>query len=491
MRTSERRVHAILVSVALLFCLLRFSFLRADFPNHSPWMLDQAKFTDEGWWSSGAVRHFLIGHWEVEGDYNPSVAVPAWPVLLTMVFHFTGVSVVAARAVSVVFSIGTVGLVYLLMRRYGGHGAETAAAVAALLLAASPFAFAFSRLVTLDTVAAFEFCLLLWLAACADQKRMWPLIMLGLLIPVMVLTKTTAAALLPAVIWLLWTTTGKGRFLKAILVLGGLAGTGVAAYLFLVLRSQFAQDYRYFYDINALAEVEWGRTASFLLQLLRHGLWIDRVLYPAGLAVLVLSLVWLRQLWRNPLFVASWLAFAGQAAYILRRQDDYAPRYFLAMLVPLILVLVLALQELRLRNRAVATVLAATLAAALVLDMAQVAGFVRHRQYQFYAAAESIRAIVNADRMAHRLLLGASGDQLSLMMGVGSINDGYGSEDLEKKAAAYRPGWYVGWNDLDQDILGDLSAYRLDKVATFRVFDDDQRNMLTLYRMVVVKETSR
>ena len=38
--------------------------------------------------------------------------------------------------------------------------------------------------------------------------------------------------------------------------------------------------------------------------------------------------------------------FCGGAIYILRRQDDYAPRYFLAMLVPLILILVLTLQEL-------------------------------------------------------------------------------------------------------------------------------------------------
>jgi 4-amino-4-deoxy-L-arabinose transferase-like glycosyltransferase len=405
-----------------------------------------------------------------------------------MVFHFTGVSVVAARAVSVAFSIGTLGLVYLLVRRYGGPGAAT---VAALLLAASPFAFAFSRLVTLDTVVVFEFCLLLWVAGYADRKRMWPLVTLGLLIPVMLLTKTTAAALLPAVVWLLWMATGKRRFFKAMLVVGALAGAGMGGYLFLVLRSRFAADYNYFYDINALADVEWGRTASFLRQLLHHGLWIDRVLYPAGVVVLVVSLVWLRQLWRNPLFAASWLAFAGQAAYILRRQDDYAPRYFLAMLVPLILVLVLALQELRTRNRAVASLLAATLAVALVLDMAQVVGFLRHPQYQFYDAAESIRAIVDEDQTAHRLLLGASGDQLSLMMGVPSINDGYSSEGLDKKAASYRPGWYVGWNDLDQDILGDLSAYRLDKVATFRVFDDDQRNLLTLYRMVVVKETPR
>ena len=40
-------------------------------------------------------------------------------------------------------------------------------------------------------------------------------------------------------------------------ILGGLAVAGIAGYLFLVLRSRYAADYRYFFDINALAEVSW------------------------------------------------------------------------------------------------------------------------------------------------------------------------------------------------------------------------------------------
>jgi 4-amino-4-deoxy-L-arabinose transferase-like glycosyltransferase len=479
----ERRLHNVLLLLALLLCLLRFAYLRADFPNHSPWMIDQAKFTDEGWWANAAVRHFLNGHWQVAGDYNPAAAVPVWPVLLTMVFHFTGVSFVAARAVNVFFSISTVVLVYLLVRRYAS---ETAAAVAALLLAASPFAFAFSRLATLDTMVNFEFCLFLWIASYANPRRIWPSILLGILIPILLLTKTTAVVLVPAVVWLLWMGTKK-RLLLSTLLVGAVAGAGIGVYLSLVLRSRYADDYHYFFDINALADVEWGRTAFLLRQLLRHCTWIDPILYPAALAVLLLSLVWLRQLWRNPLFTASWIAFAGEAVYILRRQDDYAPRYFLAMLVPLILVLVLALHPLKMRNRKLASLLGVTLALAVVLDTARVLGFLSHRQYQFYNAAESIKAIVNADPNAHRLLLGSSGDQLSLMTGVRSINDGYSSEDLTEKLSRYQPGWYVGWNDLDQDIVDSLSAFRLDKVATYRVFDRDQRDLLTLYRMVPTK----
>ena len=464
MSTSPRPVgrwlHWTFLFFALILCLIRFAYLRADFPNHSPWMIDQAKFTDEGWWASAAVRHFLIGHWQVPGDYNPAAVVPVWPALITLVFQVTGVSIIAVRAASVSFSIATVALVYLLLRRY--DVSQTLAALAALLLAASSFAFAFSRLATLDTIIVFEWTLLMWASSYAAPGRVWPLLALGIGIPVLVLTKTTALVLLPAILWLLWKKNP-----RTILVAAAMAGTVIAVYLFIVLRSRYADDFHYFFDINALADVEIGHTGPYLLQLFQHGIWIDRILYPAALSVFLLSLLWCRQLWRNPLFTACWIAFLGNAVYILRRQDDYAPRYFLVMLVPVIITLIITLQEWKIRNRSLASLLAAALVVAVVLDTVQVFGFLAHRQYQFYGAAKSIRAIVDANPSAHRLLLGSSGDQLALMMGIPSINDGYSNQDLDKKVLVYRPGWYVGWNDLDQDILNSLSAYRLDEVANF------------------------
>jgi 4-amino-4-deoxy-L-arabinose transferase-like glycosyltransferase len=447
-------------------------------------MVDEAKYTDEGWWANAAVRHSLIGHWQVPGDYNPAVAVPVWPVLLTLLFHFTGVSIVAARALNVSFFITTVALLYSLVLRYGG--ATPTAALAALLLSASPFAFAFSRLATLDTMIVFEFCLLLWMTSYVRPARFWPLPAVGILVAIMLLTKTTALALLPAILWLLWNKNP-----RAVLQVGAIAAAAIGIYLSIVLRSRYAADYHYFFEINALADVEIGRTGFFLLKLFRHGLWIDRILYPAGLAVLLLSLIWLRQLWLNPLFTASWIAFAGQAIFIVRRQEEYAPRYFLAMLVPLILVLVFTRQELKIRHPRAATLLAATLAVAVLLDTAQVIGFLSHREYQFYAAAKSIKAIVDANPAAPRLLLGSSGDQLSLMDDIPAINDYYSSQDLDKKVSLYQPGWYVGWNDLDQDILASLSAFRLDQMASFPVFDLDQRNRLNLYRMVPLKDAHK
>ena len=481
LKAAQRWLPITLLSLAFILCLTRFAWLRADFPNHSPWMRDSAKYTDEGWWANAAVRHFLIGHWEVAGDYNPAAAVPVWPTLLTVVFELTGVSITAARAVNVGFSAATVFLVYLLIRRYGGT--QTTAAVAAALLAASPFAFAFSRLATLDTMVVFEWVLLLWAASYADREHYWPLPLLALLVGAMVLTKTTSLALLPSILWLLWK-----RNLRALVTVSTLAGAILGLYFLLVLRSRFAGDYHYFFAINALADVELSRTGALLQQLFRNCLWIDRILYPASLVVLILSLIWLRRLWRNPLFAASWIAFAGSALYILRRQDDYAPRYFLVMLVPLILVLVLTLQELEISHRGPATLLAVTLTVAVFLNTGQIFSFLAHRQYQFYEAAKSIQATINADPGARRLLLGTSADQLSLMIGLPAINDGYSSEDLTEKVSHYQPGWYVGWNDLDQDILESLTEYRLDQVASYPVFDHEDRNRLKLYRMVPLKD---
>src|SRR6266566_2833629 len=66
--------EAVLLLVATLFLALHAVHLSADFPNHSPWM-DWAKYTDEGWYGDGAIRHFQRGHWHAPGDFNPAAAL--------------------------------------------------------------------------------------------------------------------------------------------------------------------------------------------------------------------------------------------------------------------------------------------------------------------------------------------------------------------------------------------------------------------------------
>jgi hypothetical protein len=493
MNTLTRRwIRIAIWAMVGALSILKFCYLTADFPNDSLWMIDQAKFTDEGWWCGAAVMHALTGHWYVAGDYNPAVALPVWPLLLSLLFHLTGVSIVAARALNVTISIATLGVVFALVRRYTRLNAEAPAMLAVSLLAASPFAFVFSRLAILDTLVVFESCLLMLVASFASAKRLWPLVALAILITVMILTKTTAVLLIPAIFWIAWSAMGR----KAT----GLWRVGIAAaflpavflkcYAWLVSAMGYGADYNYFFGVNAMPDIEWRQTFATLYQLLQNGFWIDRVLFPVGLVILVLTIVWKRRLWSNPLFAASWIAIAAQAVFVFSRQDDYAPRYFLVMLAPLIFVVTLTYAELITHSRKVAVVLLVAMAGSVVANAAMIEQFLTNRDYDFHNAGDAIRDTIRSYPEQKQLILGVSGGQISLMTGIPSINDGYGTEDMAEKVARYQPGWYLAWNDVTQEDHDFLSAYRLEKVASYPAFDDDDRRVLTLYKMMKKMDAS-
>src|SRR5258708_24707616 len=147
-------LEAVFLLVAALFLALHALHLSADFPNHSPWM-DWAKYTDEGWYGDGAIRHFQRGHWHVPGDFNPAAALPVWPLLEAALFRFTGVNLAAARALTVAIFACILVTSYLLLLRwqlFPGKKTETslAPAIAVLLLAVTPFSYVFTRMAVLE-----------------------------------------------------------------------------------------------------------------------------------------------------------------------------------------------------------------------------------------------------------------------------------------------------------------------------------------------------
>jgi hypothetical protein len=240
----ERLLEAVFLLVAALFFALHFVHLKADFPNHSPWM-DWAKYTDEGWYGDAAIRHYQVGHWNVPGDFNPAAALPVWPALELVLFRFTGVSVVAARALSVCG--------YWLIRRWGDAPEDAlrrrslAPSIAVLLLAVSPFCFGFSRLAILEPLLILVALAALLVASRAGAASSFALsasgaarlaahlrfarlaVGLGLLLPLIVLTKTTGVFLFPAIFWLLLASGGYRvkAFVRAAVVA---CGVGVVAW---------------------------------------------------------------------------------------------------------------------------------------------------------------------------------------------------------------------------------------------------------------------
>jgi hypothetical protein len=514
-RTAKAFEAAVLL-VAVIFLALHVLHLNADFPNHSPWM-DWAKYTDEGWYGDAAIRHFQRGGWYIPGDFNPAAALPVWPLLELIVFRFTGVNLESARALTVGIFAGILVVSYLLLRRWhtlcqsasGRHRVSSAPAIAVLLLAVSPFCYVFSRLAILEPLLVLLTLLAMLAASWArpheattpEGRVAWlgariryiaPILALGLLLPLMVLTKTTAIFLLPAIAWLLWARAGYR--LKPLLQLGvpaAFLGAVVwLSYYGFIVRPHFLSDYRYLFSANAYTGITSENAISVLRDAFVDGAWVGRLLYPLALLAAVIALLIMPRILRNPLIPALLLWVAGYAAF-LAYHNNLQPRYYLVIAVPLTLLVPVVFESIWNGPRMIAPLhrFAAVLAvAALVVlavtDARQTLHYVRTPEYTFTHAAEQIHDIVMADRTHNPLVLSISGSDLSLMTGLPSICDDFGTMELPDRVRAYRPGWYVTWNQVDDDKMDALTPmYHLQRVAAFPAMDDPERNLLILYRL--------
>jgi 4-amino-4-deoxy-L-arabinose transferase-like glycosyltransferase len=514
--TFLRVFEAILLLVAAIFLTLHAFHLSADFPNHSPWM-DWAKYTDEGWYGDGAIRHFQRGHWYVPGDFNPAAALPVWPLLEAALFRFTGVNLTAARALTVAI-FGLILLAsYLLVRRWEllstGKKTETslAPAIAVLLLAVSPFCYVFTRMAILEPLLIL-FTLLALLAASyatppehgttASSLRTrlrptLPLLALGLLFPLMVLTKTTAIFLLPAVAWLLWARAGYRirPFIRLGLPPAALAAVTWLGYYLFVVRPHFLPDYRYLFDANGYTGITPSNILFVLGDTIADGLWIGKILYPLALLAVVSVFLLRPRLLHNPL-IPSLLLWAGGYAAFLAYHNNLQPRYYLVIAIPLTLLVPVVFSSLWTSNyqsrtaaqtylhRLAITTIVAVLAAITITDARQTLHYVRTPDYSFTSAAAQIHQIISADPAHNPLILSISGSQLSLMTGLPSICDDFGTMDLPVRVQAYHPGWYIAWNQVEDDKMDALAPmYHLQRIAAFPAFDDPERNLLILYRL--------
>jgi hypothetical protein len=509
---SAQIIQATLLLLSAIFLILHGLHLSADFPNHSPWM-DWSKYTDEGWYGDAAIRHYQRGHWHVPGDFNPAAALPVWPLLESAVFRFTGVSLVAARGLTVgIFALILISSFFLvrrwqtLSRTEATHTPSLAPAIAVLLLAVSPFCYAFMRMAILEPMLIL-LTLLALLAASYVQpgqgsipnpsllnriRRFTPIVVLGLLVPLMVLTKTTAVFVLPAVAWIVLARAGYRP--RAFVFLGLPAAILSAAiwfgYYAFVVRPHFLNDYLYLFSANGYTGITSANAVKVLRETIADGTWIGHLIYPLSLLAIGIALFAGHKLLRNPLVPALILWTAGYAAF-LAYHNNLQPRYYLVIAVPLTLLVPIVLESIWNAPRIpapghhlAATVAVAALAIVVIADARQTLHYVRTPEYTFTSAASQIHAIVAADHTHNPLVLSISGSELSLMTGLPSICDDFGTMDLPVRVAAYHPGWYVTWNQVDDDKMDALAPmYHLQRVASFPAMDDPERNLLILYRL--------
>jgi hypothetical protein len=270
------------------------------------------------------------------------------------------------------------------------------------------------------------------------------------------------------------------------------------------VRPRYLIDYRYLFSANAYTGITRATFWSVMNDALFDGTWIGKTLFWVALAAVVGSLVSLgfRRLRGNPLVVALLLWIFGYGAF-LAYHANLQPRYYLVLAIPLTMLTAVAFDSLLAaasgrcwRSRvlqAVAVVGGGALVFAAASGARYTIDYVRHPEYGWWNAAQEIRQVIDGEIAAararggpvpSRLVLSISGSDLSLMTGLPAICDDFGSMTLPDRVAAYRPGWFATWNDVEDDKMDALApGFRLVRVMSVPVFDDPDRNLLILYRL--------
>jgi 4-amino-4-deoxy-L-arabinose transferase-like glycosyltransferase len=477
-----RGLASLLLVLSVAVYAAGFVHLRADFPNGSPWS-DWSKMTDEGWYGGAAIHHFVQRSWYLPDSFNPAVAMPVWPAMLGAWFAVTGVSMVAARVLTMLLYGASLWLLYRMVLR-AVPGGLLLAALAVLLTVLNPFCYAFDRLAVLEPVTVFWMMLALWLSAEAERDDWFRQVLLGVVVFLLVLTKVTGVALVPAVLYLLWASWGRLGWRRR----GGLGAICAIplllwwAYSRLVVRPHYLADYRLLFSINAY-RVHFSIVPRMAWVTLKDGLWIQPVLFPMALGIIFLSLVWLRELWRLPLFGAAVIAIAGHLAYV-GYHTNFQPRYYLVIAMPMVMVIVLGAGSIwELRVGWTPWAVRGAVLVAVGMMAVRTWEYVTQPQYSFLEAAQSIAAVVRADG-GGRPVLSDSGDDITLMTGLPGITEAYTVNGLDALLRRYQPGWYAAWPGWEDPAIKQIGVrYRLDEVARYTVFDDPTRRTLVLYKL--------
>ncbi|HEX4283864.1 MAG TPA: glycosyltransferase family 39 protein [Terracidiphilus sp.] len=489
----KRILYLLWIVLIGAFAVLHALHLTADFPNHTPWLHDWAKYTDEGWYGNAAVRAHLFGSWYVRQDFNPAVALPVWPLLEWLLFFATGVSIAAARGLAIACFFANLGLSYVLLR---SAAKRWVALLALTLIVTSPFLYCFSRLAILEPLLT-TFTLAALSIAVGLAKRRQPIVAafsVGVLFALMMLTKTTAVFLLPGVMWAmvrsLW--PDRRRALRCLIAAAGASALVYGLWMALVVRAGLLVDFKYLFTINSYIKPHerWWMVMS-LWWSFHGGLWIDHLLIPlAGVmflgAVASVRFGWGRGLMMDPVFGSSVLAVAGYVLF-MTVQNHPQPRYFAVVAVFCMFIVALGAGRLceeagvlqRLGWGGVCLAISAA-----ILNATWTLGYVLHPEYTLIEATQALARYVETHPNGKPLLVATSGDQITLMSHLRSLDDDFGTVPLHDKIATYQPGWFATWNDLDPGALADLhTRYSVEQVATFSALDDPERQRLVLFKL--------
>jgi hypothetical protein len=305
-----------------------------------------------------------------------------------------------------------------------------------------------------------------------------------------VLTKATAAAALPALLYALWARSeGKGwiRWRAPLVALGTFA---LLAGGYQVWAShRFAADIAYFRHINVAERA--ARSAGEYLRSLRTtvlGFYHLEHFTAAPLPLLCLpAFARLRGLRANPLAATAALWLAGSV--LLMGGITYHPtRYAVPLLVPAYLLLVCAADAVAGVGGGERALRLAPAAACALLALPNVLFTARHLAqpaYTFAAMAADVGRIVRAENCPPGTipLMGGPAFSVALGSGVAAMNSDLGTAPLEWRVARYRPRFYIT-DGVDPQSAAVVLRYDAEPVASWNVYGNYYTGRpLTLYRL--------
>jgi 4-amino-4-deoxy-L-arabinose transferase-like glycosyltransferase len=461
--TAESRAHRWQLALLwLTICLLalRLWHIRADFPDDRFYSQERARFTDEGFYTSAALHYFTLGHTYVPGSWNPGVFMPVWPLLVGLVFHFTGINVIAARSLAVVCTWIGVLLAYGVVRQYRS---QTFACLTAFLMAANALGFFYGRFASLEPSFVMFLLLAIYLAGKVHPGSYAMAALVGLVFVAATLTKTTAPFLLPAVLYPIWANNRADRTAARRML-----AVSLAVIVLLLGFAKIVWMLHYAPDATIILGLRpWWQLEHSPLRLLRfffRGTWIDPVLFPFALALVVAAALRLRSFWHDTLFVAALLWEAGYAAFIAFHYDG-PPRYFVTLIAPTIWLAMMFMEWLWQTNRRIALAVTACVAGSVLWNIASIGDYLLHPQYSLVNASIAIKQVIVAGHKMNpaqsELLIGRGADEISLLSGGMATIDSDGAMPLAQKLDVYRPGWFM-------DFTGGLPTLRMETVAVHR-----------------------
>lgn len=170
----------------LVIAVSRLFYLSAD-PSS---LISSSVIGDEGYWAHNARIDALFGHAFTDDFVEDVMVAPLLSLLLRISFAFFGVGFWQARLIPSIFGVGSIWLMWKLLKNAGG----TNALAGTVVLASSFFVFSVNRLVMGESVAEFFILLVFYLITKSKYG------LAGISWGLAVLSKTNSILILPAYI---------------------------------------------------------------------------------------------------------------------------------------------------------------------------------------------------------------------------------------------------------------------------------------------------